>query len=151
MPDPSQWAIFEYPHVSTFVRGRVAIMGDAAHASTPHQGAGTGQAIEDSHVLAELLSDPRLRSAEDVVSAFKAYDDIRRPRSQRVVTSSKENGEIMCLSFDGIGDDPEKLKQTFNERLRWLWDLDVVEQAEQARERMVEYLANGIPKCSPGE
>ncbi|KAJ5154711.1 uncharacterized protein N7500_010150 [Penicillium coprophilum] len=140
MPDPSQWAIFEHPHISTYAQSRVAIMGDAAHASTPHQGAGAGQAIEDAHVLAELLSDSRVGSVDGVVAAFKAYDDIRRPRSQRVVTSSKENADILCLCFDGVWDDPIKLKDTLDQRLRWLWDLDVQDQVERAREKMVEYL-----------
>ncbi|KAJ5681046.1 hypothetical protein N7536_012185 [Penicillium majusculum] len=140
MPDPSQWAIFEHPHISTYTRSKVAILGDAAHASTPHQGAGAGQAIEDAHVLAELLSDPRVSSVDDIVAAFKAYDDIRRPRSQRVVTSSKENADIFCLCFDGVRDDPVKLKETLNRRLKWLWDLDVQDQVERARDKMVEYL-----------
>ncbi|EKV19073.1 Salicylate hydroxylase, putative [Penicillium digitatum] len=140
IPDSSQWAIFEHPHISTYAQSKVAILGDAAHASTPHQGAGAGQAIEDAHVLAELLSDSRVSSVDDVVAAFKAYDDIRRPRSQRVVTSSKENADIFCLCFDGVRDDPMKLKETLNQRLKWLWDLDVQNQVERAREKMIEYL-----------
>ncbi|KAI2698523.1 hypothetical protein DTO013E5_1988 [Penicillium roqueforti] len=140
MPDPSQWAIFEHPHLSTYTRSRIAILGDAAHASTPHQGAGAGQAIEDAHVLAELLSDSRVSSVVGVVAAFKAYDEIRRPRSQRVVTSSKENADILCLCFEGVRDDPVKLRDTLDRRFKWLWDLDVRDQVERARERMVEYL-----------
>jgi salicylate hydroxylase len=140
MPDPSQWAIFEHPHISTFRRSRVAILGDAAHASTPHQGAGAGQAIEDAHVLAELLGDSRVRTAQDVIAAFKAYDEIRRPRSQRVVTSSKENAYLLCLCLDGVADDETKLKETWQSRLRWLWDLDIEEQAEQARQCMLKLL-----------
>ncbi|KAJ5141191.1 hypothetical protein N7476_009064 [Penicillium atrosanguineum] len=140
MPDPSQWAIFEHPHLSTFAKSRVAILGDAAHASTPHQGAGAGQAIEDAHVLSELIGDSRVQSAEDVMVAFKAYDEIRRPRSQRVVTSSKENAYLLCLCMDGVGDDEESLKNTFQQRLHWLWDLDVQGQVEQAREKMIAYL-----------
>ena len=138
MPDPSQWAIFEHPHISTFCRSRVAILGDAAHASTPHQGAGAGQAIEDAHVLAELLGDNRVQSKEHAVAAFRAYDQIRRPRSQRVVTSSKENAYLLSLCLNGVGNDEDKLKTAFQERLRWLWDLDVQGQVEQARERMVD-------------
>ncbi|KAJ5584622.1 uncharacterized protein N7459_004422 [Penicillium hispanicum] len=145
MPDSSQWAIFEHPHISTFCQSRVAILGDAAHASTPHQGAGAGQAIEDAHVLAELLGDPHVQSARDVVAAFRAYDEIRRPRSQRVVTSSKENAYLLCLCLDGVGEDEAKLKETFQQRLRWLWDLDVQGQAEQARQRMAGYLQLEIP------
>ncbi|KAI9037247.1 putative salicylate hydroxylase [Aspergillus affinis] len=140
MPDPSQWAIFEHPHISTYCKSRVAILGDAAHASTPHQGAGAGQAIEDAHVLAELLSDARVTNARDVEAVFKAYDDVRRPRSQRVVTSSKENAYLLSLCLDGVDDDEEKLKETFQNRLRWLWDLDVQGQADQAREKMGEFL-----------
>ncbi|KAJ5892144.1 uncharacterized protein N7473_008372 [Penicillium subrubescens] len=143
MPDPSQWAIFEHPHISTFCRSRVAILGDAAHASTPHQGAGAGQAIEDAHVLAELLGDSRVQTAQDVIAAFKAYDEIRRPRSQRVVTSSKENAYLLCLCLDGVGDDETKLKETWQSRLRWLWDLDIEEQAEQARQCMLKFLESG--------
>ncbi|KAE8352139.1 hypothetical protein BDV28DRAFT_135712 [Aspergillus coremiiformis] len=140
MPDPSQWAIFEHPHISTYSQSRVAILGDAAHASTPHQGAGAGQAIEDAHVLAELLGDTRVTKPKDVMAAFRAYDQIRRPRSQKVVTSSKESAYLLCLCLDGVGDDEEKLKETWNQRLRWLWDLDIEEQAEEARKKMVEYM-----------
>jgi salicylate hydroxylase len=140
MTDASQWAIFEHPHIETYARSTVAIMGDAAHASTPHQGAGAGQAIEDAHVLAELLGDSRVAPVEDVVAAFRAYDEIRRPRCQRVVTSSKENADVLCLCFDGVWDDPVKLKEMLDLRFRWLWDLDVQDQVERARERMGEYL-----------
>lgn len=138
MPDPSQWAIFEHPHISTYARSKVAILGDAAHASTPHQGAGAGQAIEDAHVLAELLADPRVVDAEHAVAALKAYDVVRRPRSQRVVTTSGEAARLLCLRLEGVGDDEEKLKKTLQERLKWLWDLDVQDQVERARAIMVE-------------
>lgn len=140
MPDPSQWAIFEHPHVSTFTKSRVAILGDAAHASTPHQGAGAGQAIEDAHVLVELLADPRITTPEHVVAAFQAYDAVRRPRSQRVVTTSKENADLLCLSYEGVSDDEQKLKEIWNERYRWLWDIDMEEQAEKARDIMTQLL-----------
>lgn len=143
MPDPSQWAIFDHPAISTYARSRVAILGDAAHASTPHQGAGAGQAIEDSHILAELLGDPRVTRAEDVIEAFRAYDTVRRPRSQRVVTSSKENAYLLCLSLDGVGDDEERLRETFQQRLRWLWDVDVAEDAQRAKREMMSQRGTG--------
>ncbi|RAL66883.1 hypothetical protein DID88_007665 [Monilinia fructigena] len=38
-------------------KGRIVLLGDAAHASTPHQGAGAGQAIEDAFILSNLLGD----------------------------------------------------------------------------------------------
>lgn len=140
MPDPSQWAIFEQAPISTFTKSRVAILGDAAHASTPHQGAGAGQAIEDAHVLAELLSDQRVITPEHAAAAFQAYDEVRRPRSQRVVTTSKENAELLCLCHEGVGDDEQKLKEMWDERYRWLWDIDIQEQAEKARKIMIQLI-----------
>jgi salicylate hydroxylase len=140
MPDPTQWAIYEHPHISTYARSRVAILGDAAHASTPHQGAGAGQAIEDAHVLAELLGDERVTASQHVIAAFQAYDAIRRPRSQRVVSSSAENAYLLCLRLDGVGADEDKLKTTLQERLWWLWDLDVQDQVERARAIMLEHI-----------
>lgn len=140
MPDPSQWAIFQHPHISTFVKSRIAILGDAAHASTPHNGAGAGQAIEDAHVLAELLADPHVTTSEHVVAAFQAYDAVRRPRSQRVVTSSRENADLLCLCYEGVGDNEEELKRTWDERYRWLWNIDVEEQAENSRKEMIRFM-----------
>jgi salicylate hydroxylase len=140
IPNASQWAIFEHPLISTFYKSHVALLGDAAHASTPHQGAGAGQAIDDVHVLVELLADPSVITPQHVQAAFHAYDAIRRPRSQRVVTTSKENAEILCLSYEGIGDDPEKLKNTWQERFQWLWDVDLHEQVENARQVMLEQI-----------
>ena len=140
MPDASQWAIFENPPVSTFARSRVAILGDAAHSSTPHQGAGAGQAIEDAHVLAELLADPRVTTPDHVAAAFQAYDAVRRPRSQKVVTTSKDNADLLCLCYEGIGDDEHKLRETWDERYKWLWDIDIQEQAENARNIMTKLM-----------
>ena len=143
LKDSEQWAVFEHPPISTYTRSRVAIVGDAAHASTPHQGAGAGQAIEDAHVLAELLGDPRVTETAHFEAALKAYDEVRRPRSQEVVASSKENAYVLCLCKDGVGDDEDKLKETFSNRFRWLWDVDLVGQAERGREIMMQLIAEG--------
>ncbi|EED14562.1 monoxygenase, putative [Talaromyces stipitatus ATCC 10500] len=140
MSDASQWAIFEHPHIPTFAKSKVAILGDAAHASTPHQGAGACQAIEDAHVLAELLADTRVTSPELVAIAFKAYNAVRWERSQKVVTSNKENADLLCLCYEGIGDDGQKLQDTWQERFRWLWDIDIEEQAEKARSIMLDLM-----------
>ncbi|OAA39760.1 Aromatic-ring hydroxylase-like protein [Metarhizium rileyi] len=138
MPSTSQWAVFEHPNISTYFNSRLAILGDAAHASTPHQGAGAGQAIEDAHVLAELLADPSVTSKEHVESVFHAYDAVRRPRSQQVVAGSREIAETLCLSCRGIGDDADKLKETWQERFHWLWDIDLQEQVDNARQIMLQ-------------
>jgi 2-polyprenyl-6-methoxyphenol hydroxylase-like FAD-dependent oxidoreductase len=73
----------------SFVKGRVALLGDAAHAMPPFLGQGGCQAIEDAVVLAAALS-----TTDDVGSALKSYDEQRRPRSQGVVRASVQAGRI---------------------------------------------------------
>lgn len=74
------------------------------------------------------------------MAAFQAYDAVRRPRSQRVVTSSRENADLLCLCYEGVGDNEEELKRTWDERYRWLWNIDVEEQAENARKEMIRFM-----------
>jgi 2-polyprenyl-6-methoxyphenol hydroxylase-like FAD-dependent oxidoreductase len=65
-------------------RGRIVLIGDAVHATTPHLGQGAGMAIEDSVVLAEELA--RADSPEE---AFRAYRGRRLERCRYIVTTSK--------------------------------------------------------------
>ena len=59
--------------------GRVALLGDAAHAMTPFTGQGACQAIEDAVVLAECL-----RAEADVPAALQAYEARRLPRAVEI-------------------------------------------------------------------
>lgn len=78
----SQWAHKSTP---TYANGDVCTVGDAAHDTTPWQGSGAGLAIEDAVVLAGLLKN--VTSRQDIVPALRAFDEIRRPRCQRVPKS----------------------------------------------------------------
>ena len=56
MQDPDAWALFEAQRCNIFYRnGKLCLMGDSAHATTPHQGAGVSQCIEDALVLSTLF------------------------------------------------------------------------------------------------
>jgi len=72
-----------------YVRGAVALLGDAAHAMTPNLGQGAAQALEDAVVLGLALD-----RHDDVASALAAYDRTRRPRSQAVARASRWAGRI---------------------------------------------------------
>ena len=91
-------------------------------------------------MLAEILADPSVTTSQDVVAAFKGYDAIRRPRSQKVVSTSKENAKLLCLCYPGVEDDGEKLKAIWTDRFRWLWDIDLHAQVEDARQVMLDTL-----------
>lgn len=88
-------------NLPTFVRGRVALLGDAAHAMTPNLGQGGGMAMEDAATLAALLTPiaaarPGDDSAvsEQVRHALRRYDDLRLRRTQRIAARSRAIGKL---------------------------------------------------------
>lgn len=79
----------------SFVRGRVALLGDAAHAMLPTLGQGGCLALEDAVVLAASLSRAdEVVSGADVGAALLAYDRTRRPRDQRLAAASDQIAKI---------------------------------------------------------
>ena len=129
-PKTAAWSLWDHPPAPYYAKGRVCMMGDAAHASTPFQGAGAGQAIEDALVLASLLGEVEV--VEQIGVAFVAFDSVRRFRSQEVVRSSREAGEILAMRFKGIGEDTKKIRDNYNGRMNWIWDKDLEAQTLEA-------------------
>lgn len=136
--DLFEWAIFDlgdHP-VPTFYRGRICISGDAAHATSPHHGAGAGFCIEDSAVMAELLADGRVRTSSDLESVFAAFDRSRRARSQWLVQSSRWIGDCYEWQAEGIGNDFRKIEAEINERNGIIVNVDVRKMCDEAREEL---------------
>ena len=79
----------ELPDLPSYVHGRVALVGDAAHAMTPNLGQGACQAFEDVATLAAVLDEER-----DVATALSRYDRLRRRHTQSVVRQSRRVGQI---------------------------------------------------------
>lgn len=84
--------IYELPSLKTFVRQRVALLGDAAHAMTPNLGQGANQALEDAVTLAEVVDH------EQTDLALTLYDQIRRPRTQSIALQSRRVGTLAQLT-----------------------------------------------------
>ncbi|KZO91566.1 salicylate hydroxylase [Calocera viscosa TUFC12733] len=137
---PLKWAVFELPPLPSYVSGNVALIGDAAHAALPHQGNGASQGIEDAHVLASLLSHPRCTKSA-VPLALKAYDAVRRPRSQRLQQSSFEAGRLFeCVS--DAGENEQKIAAEFDTMMDWVWSIDINAQRDRALRLFEESLSN---------
>jgi 2-polyprenyl-6-methoxyphenol hydroxylase-like FAD-dependent oxidoreductase len=84
--------IFDRPPLSLWGRGRITLLGDAAHATTPDLGQGACQAIEDAVVLADCV-----RRVQPVEAALREYERHRIPLTGMIVRMSQQSGRILQL------------------------------------------------------
>jgi 2-polyprenyl-6-methoxyphenol hydroxylase-like FAD-dependent oxidoreductase len=75
--------------VASWCRGRVALLGDAAHAMTPNFGQGAAMAIEDAVVLARELV-----AHDDAAAGLRAYEARRRPRVADIQRGARRLGKV---------------------------------------------------------
>lgn len=81
--------IYDRKPLDFWGRGRVTLLGDAAHPTTPALGQGAGMAIEDAVVLAEELSiDRHLEHPDRIEAGLRAYEGRRLPRTTAIVNES---------------------------------------------------------------
>lgn len=80
-----RYAVLDRTPLKAWVRGRLVVLGDAAHPMLPFFAQGAGQAVEDAAVLAGCLAGGDM----DVPSALAAYERIRLPRATRVQEASR--------------------------------------------------------------
>lgn len=135
------WSIWEMPPAPTYVKDKVVMIGDAAHASTPFAGSGAAMAIEDSCVLHTLLGtylDPermarnKFSKAQSVRLALQSFDSARRLRSQKVVVRSAEMGRLLSCTEEGVGVGRDEMYRNLDGKLRWIYDGDQDEQMRDA-------------------
>lgn len=81
-PDVIRTDLYDFAPIASWHRGRVVLLGDAAHAMTPNLGQGGAQAIEDAWVLAEHAEAPG------------RYEQIRMPKARWVVNAARDFGKI---------------------------------------------------------
>jgi salicylate hydroxylase len=123
-----RWALYDREPLSTWSRGRLTLLGDAAHPMLPHLGQGANQSIEDGMALATILARA---SAATAPAALLAWEHLRRERVAQVQRGARENG----LRYDsanpdlGVRDAEIKAHAAFRRRL---YDHDVVPEAEAA-------------------
>jgi salicylate hydroxylase len=87
------WPLYHRPPLSSFSRGRVALVGDAAHPMMPFLAQGAAQAIEDAEALGRLFAQLR-----DIPVALSMYSRDRVPRATRVQGEALKLGRIYHMS-----------------------------------------------------
>ncbi|GGU29103.1 FAD-dependent monooxygenase [Nocardioides albus] len=91
-PVSERWALFHRPPLSTWSRGRITLLGDAAHLTLPHHCQGAAQAIEDAVVLAGCLA-----ADDDWDRARTSYEVRRRDRTRRIQVASVAAADALHL------------------------------------------------------
>ena len=123
-----RWALYDREPLPVWTRGRLSLLGDAAHPMLPHLGQGANQSIEDGMALATILARADRKTAP---AALLAYERLRRERVALVQRGARENG----LRYDssdadlGIRDPEITAHAAFRKRL---YDHDVVPEAQAA-------------------
>jgi salicylate hydroxylase len=86
--------------ISNWVRGRVALTGDAAHPPLQYLAQGAVMAIEDAWVLAEHVGAQLARDELDWDAALAAYNAVRPQHCARVLTTARAWGQLWHHSGD---------------------------------------------------
>ena len=142
----SKWAIFDLADhpAATYASGRVAVAGDAAHASSPFHGAGASMGVEDALVICELLAGLGAGSDDvqpgQLAAALRAYSNVRIPRTQWLMASSRQMGDMYQYRYGPTGSDAARIKDEFIQRQRKVWDFDPEEMVEGARVELEKQL-----------
>ncbi|KAH7329664.1 salicylate hydroxylase [Stachybotrys elegans] len=128
--DPQAYSIWEHRSTPCYARGRLCIVGDAAHATSPWQGAGASLAVEDCVILGHLLG--QVASVDTIEAAFRAFDIVRRPRCQGVIDTGLASGQLFCGQNPDVGLDSEKMGPAIGELYTDLDSLDITLHMEDA-------------------
>ncbi len=120
-----KWALFDRPPLKNWTRGRVTLLGDAAHPMLPYMAQGASQSIEDAAVLALSIA----ADGADPVRAINAYSTRRAPRAAAVQNASRDAAATVSLA------DPTQIQarnaqlqatpEAPTARFDWIWSYDV--------------------------
>jgi len=121
VPSWRSWTLYDPPALPDWSKGRVTLLGDAAHPLLPFLAQGAVMALEDAAVMANVIA----REPANLQGAFAKFAAARRKRALRVQTQSRRNGHIyhlgpltakardMTMKVTG----PKRLMQTYD----WLY------------------------------
>ena len=88
-----KWALNDRLPMKQWSKGRIIVLGDAAHPMLPFLAQGAAMAIEDGAVLANCIDN-----FDEVEEALKYFEKIRKPRTSYVQSAARRNAKVLHLS-----------------------------------------------------
>jgi salicylate hydroxylase len=120
----SKWGLFTRPLTQNWGRGRIELIGDAAHAMLPNAGQGACQAFEDAYILARWLEASR-----DPVEAFGNFRRIRIPRVHGVQRLSFSNARFKHMRDSAaVKESIASGKSSVHGNADWVWGYDPIDE-----------------------
>jgi salicylate hydroxylase len=123
--------------LTKFYSDRILVIGDAAHASTPHHGSGAGFCMEDVAVFASLLEEiqeDNINPIDGLRAAFAAFDASRRDRDQWLVRSSRRAADLYEWRLPNTGKENfEAVRKDIETRQAICWGVDLERMIQEAR------------------
>ncbi|CAG7928169.1 unnamed protein product [Penicillium olsonii] len=130
-----EWKLCLHHPLSTWIRGSVALIGDACHPMLPYVAQGAAQAVEDAAALGVVLS--AISSREEIPLALNAYEKSRKERAETVQQSGSENRITLHLpdgpeqiardaqfKASASGNNPDKWSDLRTQEFLWGWDAE---------------------------
>ena len=118
----SKWGLFTRPLTQNWGRGRIQLIGDAAHAMLPNAGQGACQAFEDAYILARWLEARR-----DPAEAFANFRRIRIPRVHGVQRLSFSNARFKHMRDSAAQKDSiASGRNSVHGSADWVWGYDPI-------------------------
>ena len=128
-----RWALYDREPLPTWTKGRLTLLGDAAHPMLPHLGQGANQSIEDGMALATILARV---DASAAAASLLAYERLRRERVAQVQQGARRNGlRVDAGGADLAARDAELVAHA--EFRKQLYSYDVVPHAHAAAQALL--------------